>query len=242
MSLKSHIPNFITTLNLACGITGVVFSFGHHPHWAFYCMLAAAVFDFCDGFAARVLKAYSPMGKELDSLCDIVSFGVLPSVMMYNNMKVFAWGAENFWAFLPLLLSIGVALRLAKFNVDERQHESFLGLASPVAALLCASLCYYVEFEPNSLLGAFCANSFFLPSLSLLLCILMLCEMPMFSFKFSKGQPKSLTLKRLMFVLDIAVIALGVLLLRTNWALIVFLACLLYIIKNLFFLLPLRRK
>ncbi|MGN1226744.1 MAG: CDP-alcohol phosphatidyltransferase family protein, partial [Candidatus Cryptobacteroides sp.] len=105
----------------------MVFSFGPHPEWAFYCMLAAAVFDFCDGFAARLLNAYSPMGKELDSLCDVVSFGVLPSVMMYNNMKVFAWGAEKFWAFLPLLLSIGVALRLAKFNVDERQHESFLG-------------------------------------------------------------------------------------------------------------------
>lgn len=242
MALKKYIPDFITTLNLACGITGVVFSFGPHPEWAFYCMLAAAVFDFCDGFAARLLDAYSPMGKELDSLCDLVSFGVLPSVMMYNNMKVFAWGAEKFWAFLPLLLSIGVALRLAKFNVDERQHESFLGLASPVAALLCASLCYYVEFEPNSLLGAFCANSFFLPSLSLLLCILMLCEMPMFSFKFSKSQPKSLALKRLMFVLDIVVIALGVLLLRTNWSLIVFLSCLLYIVKNIIFLLPLRRK
>ena len=224
MSLVKHIPNTITTLNLLCGVVGVVFAFQGRPDWAFYMMLAASIFDFCDGASARLLNAYSPMGKELDSLCDVVSFGVLPSILLYANVHTFVWQPYAWLPFVPLIVAAGSALRLAKFNVDERQHESFLGLATPVSALLCGSLWWFV------------------PVLSVLLFALMVCEIPMFSMKFAKGQPKSLKVKRIAYVADCVVIAIGVLCVRTNWALIVFLATLLYIIKNLIFFLPLRRK
>ena len=85
MSIKKYIPNAITSMNLVCGIIGVIFAFKARFDLAFYMMIAAAVFDFMDGLAARALGAYSDMGKELDSLCDMVSFGVLPSVMLYEN-------------------------------------------------------------------------------------------------------------------------------------------------------------
>ena len=140
MSLVKHIPNTITTLNLLCGVVGVVFAFQGRPDWAFYMMLAASIFDFCDGASARLLNAYSPMGKELDSLCDVVSFGVLPSILLYANVHTFVWQPYAWLPFVPLIVAAGSALRLAKFNVDERQHESFLGLATPVSALLCGSL------------------------------------------------------------------------------------------------------
>ena len=99
------------------------------------CMvLAAAVFDFLDGLAARALDAYSDIGKELDSLCDVVSFGVLPALMLYRTMVDLS-GAGVFCC-LPLVLAVFSALRLAKFNVDERQHGSFLGLPTPAAAMI----------------------------------------------------------------------------------------------------------
>ena len=110
MSLVKHIPNTITTLNLLCGVVGVVFAFQGRPDWAFYMMLAASVFDFCDGASARLLNAYSPMGKELDSLCDVVSFGVLPSILLYANVHTFVWQPYAWLPFVPLIVAAGSAL------------------------------------------------------------------------------------------------------------------------------------
>ncbi|MGM9752848.1 MAG: CDP-diacylglycerol--serine O-phosphatidyltransferase [Candidatus Cryptobacteroides sp.] len=235
MSLKKHIPNTVTTLNLVFGIVGVVLAFEGRPDCAFYCMLAAALADFLDGTAARLLKAYSPMGKELDSLCDVVSFGVLPSALLYNTMGIFCWTSHSWLYWLALLPVLGAALRLARFNIDPQQQDSFLGLPVPVSALICGSLCYYVWFEPNSLLGALCGFAWFIPALGALLCLLMLCRLPMISFKFHKDDPKSLGIKRLTFVILCLVVLIGVLALHTNWSLAVLLCCLLYILKNIFY-------
>ncbi len=242
MSFIKHIPNCITTLNLACGIVGVVFAFQGHPDLAFCMMLAAAVFDFCDGLAARALGAYSPKGKELDSLCDMVSFGVLPSVMMYDNMRAYVWTSADALAFLPLIFCLGAAHRLARFNVDDRQKESFLGLAVPVAAMIAASLCCFADAVPNSIVGGLCDWWWFLPAVSLVLVALMVCEVPMFSMKFSKGQPRDLKIKRIAYLVDCAVILAGVLFVGTSWTLAVLLAGILYVVKNFIFLLPLLRK
>ena len=137
--IKKYVPDFITSLGLASGVLGVVFALEGKIWLAFPLMLAAAVFDFCDGLAARALDAYSDLGKELDSLSDMVSFGVLPSVMLYNLMKTCTFSSSA-WCLVPLLLAVFSGLRLAKFNVDPRQHMSFVGLPTPVAALLCGSL------------------------------------------------------------------------------------------------------
>ena len=233
MSLKKHIPNAVTTLNLVCGILGVVSAFDGRIELAFVLMLAASVFDFCDGLCARLLKAYSPIGKELDSLCDMVSFALLPSVLLYSNMMVFAREASTFLCLVPFLLCIGGALRLAKFNVDERQREGFLGLATPVSALLCASMCSFVEVDPNSFLGAMCTYSWFIPALSIVLFVLTISEIPMFSLKFGKKSEHKLLIERIMFLIDCLVILLGVIIIRKDLSLAVFLSATLYIIKNL---------
>mgnify|MGYP002513918295 CR=1 FL=1 len=100
-------------------------------------MLAAAVCDFCDGLAARLLGAYSNVGKELDSLADMITFGLLPSIMMYKTMEEFHPG--QWYSYIPLIIVVFSALRLAKFNIDERQSENFIGLATPACAMICGS-------------------------------------------------------------------------------------------------------
>lgn len=232
MSLKKYIPDLITSLGLASGVLGVVFALEGKIWLAFPLMLAAAVFDFCDGLAARALDAYSELGKELDSLSDMVSFGVLPAVMLYNLMKTCTFSSSA-WCLVPLLLAVFSGLRLAKFNVDPRQHRSFVGLPTPVAALLCGSLCYFVAFEPASLLATLSGGLVFVPALAVVLCALLVCEVPMFSMKIAADDTKTILLKRVSFVVEIAVILAVVLLLRHNWSLAVTLSCVLYILKNL---------
>ena len=149
MTIRKYLPDFLTAMNLVCGLIALTYAFGDRPDIAFYLMLAAAVFDFSDGFAARALKAYSDLGKELDSLCDLVSFGVLPAVMLHRQML--SSGNSGWLCWIPLLLAVFSALRLAKFNVDERQHASFIGLPTPAAAMLCAAFCHYVYMNARAL-------------------------------------------------------------------------------------------
>ena len=155
MSIKKHIPNAITSLNLIFGVIGIIALFEPELHaiayFPFLCMLTAVLFDFCDGLAARLLGAYSPLGKELDSLADMVSFGVLPALMMYFNCSIWAAGGiAVFFAWIPLLIAVFSAVRLAKFNLDERQHSSFIGLPTPASALICGSLCCLLGDLPDS--------------------------------------------------------------------------------------------
>lgn len=232
MALRKYIPDFITSLGLASGVAGVVFALEGNIAVAFPLMIAASVFDFCDGLAARALGAYSEMGKELDSLSDMVSFGVLPAVMMYKLMKTCTFSL-SVWCFAPLLLAVFSGLRLAKFNVDERQHLSFIGLPTPVAAMLCGSLCYFVAFEPASLIATLCGELVFIPVLAVCLSALLVCELPMFSMKFGGETSRALRFKRISFIVEIALILAAVLILGLNWSLAVTLSCLLYIIKNL---------
>ena len=231
MSIKKYIPDFITSMNLLCGVIGVVFAFKGRFDLAFYLMLAGAVCDFCDGLVARLLGAYSDLGKELDSLADLVSFGVLPSVMLYSLMKTFMFG-EHVFCWIPLLIAVFSGLRLAKFNVDTRQHSSFLGLPTPACAMLCASLTYFVCSEPGCFLATWIAGPVFIPMLSLILCALLVCEIPMFSFKFSKDDSKSLKSKRIWYVALLAVVAVCCLVCKLNWSLVVLLAIVIYILKN----------
>ena len=232
--LRRHIPNSITSMNLLCGLIGVIFAFRARLDLAFLLMLAAAVCDFLDGFAARLLKAYSALGKELDSLADMVSFGVLPSVMMYQTMRICTW-SDALWCYIPLLIAVFSALRLAKVNLDERQGENFLGLATPASAMLCGSLCYHIAVDPDSFLTVWAGGYLFLPLLSLALCALLVCEIPMFSLKIKKGQPRSLQSKRICFAACVCIIGLFVLLLKLDWSLAVLLSLVAYVLMNLIF-------
>lgn len=234
MQLKKYIPDTLTSLNALCGTLGVVFAGQGRIEAAFPLMLAASLFDFCDGLAARLLGAYSDLGKELDSISDMISFGVLPSVMLFNLMTCCTW-SDGVLCYVPVLVAVFSAVRLAKFNVDKRQGKSFLGLPTPASAMVCGSLSYYVAYEPGSLLSAMCGTMWFIPVLSVVLAALLVCEIPMFSIKFSKDDDTKLKTKRIaLLVLALAAVVV-VVLAGLNWSLIVFLIFTVYILKNIIY-------
>ena len=230
--MKKYIPDCITSMNLACGIIGVVFAFKGRPDIAFILMLAAAAADFLDGLAARALGAYSDLGKELDSLSDLVSFGVLPSVMLYNLSLTCMFG-ESWICWIPLTIALASGIRLAKFNVDTRQTSSFLGLPTPACAMLAGSLCYFVAATPASFLAEWCAGPVFIPVLSICLCALLVSEIPMFSLKFHHDDSAVLKGKRMALGFLILAAILVCVICGLNWSLIILLSLTLYIVKNL---------
>lgn len=230
MSLRSHIPNGVTSANLLSGLAGVILSFEGRLEAAFVAMLAAAVFDFCDGLTARALKAFSPLGKDLDSLSDMVSFGALPALMMVCTARL---GGGGWWAFIPLLFAVGAALRLAKFNVDTRQGTDFIGLPSPSAAILAGALCALTAVSPDgSFLSRMAGEGYFLPVIAVVLALLMVSEIPMFGMKIAPGH-KLLDVPRTVFLCLGVVAAVAVLILKARWTLFPLLLFSIYLIENL---------
>ena len=234
MSWKRHIPNTITLMNLLCGVLGVIVALEGRLDQAFCLMLAGAVCDFCDGLAARALKTVSPTGKELDSLSDVVTFGVLPSVMLYELMRICTFSSSP-WCYVPLLIAVSSALRLARFNLDERQHSSFLGLPTPACAIICGSLCYFVAHDMQTFLTTWSSGFVFIPLLTVVLCVLLVSEVPMFSMKFSAQDDRLTKRKRIIFAVNVLLVVAIVASLRLNWSLAVLLTFLVYILMNLAF-------
>ena len=228
MKIIKHIPNTITSMNLLCGVLGVIFTFQGALDLAFYLMILAAVFDFLDGFAARMLKAYSPMGKELDSLADLISFGLLPALMIHRRLV--EGGMTGFWIYVPVIICIFSALRLAKFNVDDRQSENFLGLPTPACAMWCGSLIYAADRGVMTVAGLL-SERYIMIIAPVVLAILLVSETPMFSMKFKKGSEYNKL--RLCFIGVIAASAVAILVLKINWSYIVLLTFTAYIILNL---------
>ncbi len=180
--IRKHIPNAITCMNLFSGCIAIVYAFQEAYMTAALFIALAAVFDFFDGFAARLLKAYSAMGKELDSLADVVSFGVAPGIMAYSYIASLslAMGSPAWFAWFGFLIPVFSALRLAKFNLDERQTSSFLGLPTPANALFWA-------FGIGSSFNFFLSYTFdpiILVLGILVFCALLVLEIPMFALKF----------------------------------------------------------
>lgn len=175
-----HLPNALTLANLLCGCAGLVAVADENLPWAGYLIWAAAAFDFADGLAARALKAYSPIGGDLDSLADMVSFGALPGFIMYEMIHENVMSDWGLLAFVGFSLAVFSALRLATFNVDTRQKDQFIGLPVPASALLISSL-------PLGNLPAF--QSFVQEPLVLILIVamlsyLMVAPLPLLAFKF----------------------------------------------------------
>lgn len=186
MNICKYIPNTITCFNLVSGCIASVMALGGNLAGALLWIILAAAFDFCDGLSARLLKAYSPLGKELDSLADVVSFGVAPGMMLFellSRWEPVASAGGTALSYLPYVAFVVPALsglRLAKFNIDERQATSFIGLPVPAHALLLGSAAYSLQgWIPQGeswlvglLVVAFCLTSYLLVS-----------EIPMFSLK-----------------------------------------------------------
>lgn len=178
-----HIPNIITCCNLLCGALAVMLA----AEGLFVCALGmivlGAVFDFFDGFSARALKLQNPIGKEIDSLADVITFGLAPSVMLMQAIRISTENSNYAWGWcsaVALVMAAFSALRLAKFNIDERQTTSFIGLATPANALFWASLiatfpdmASWAQWMPWAMLAV-----------AALSCFLLVSELPMFSLKF----------------------------------------------------------
>lgn len=185
MNIRKHIPNAITCLSLASGCVATVMASEDNLFLAAVWIIIAAVFDFCDGFAARLLKAYSPMGKELDSLSDMVSFGVAPGMVLFSLLRSAStdlpFGDINMYIpYLAFVIPVFSGLRLAKFNIDERQTTSFIGLPVPAHALFWASAAYAVAPLVHAYAMAFVVTS---AVLAIGTSLLLVSEVPMFSLK-----------------------------------------------------------
>ncbi|MCL3781740.1 CDP-diacylglycerol--serine O-phosphatidyltransferase [Prolixibacteraceae bacterium JC049] len=190
------IPNGITLLNVLCGFVGILAALYGHLFLAGVFMLLGAIFDFGDGLAARLLKSSSPAGKELDSLADMVTFSVLPGFISFQLMQLALFnGIRNpfqmeahavDWIFLSTsaLIPLFSALRLAKFNVDTRQSESFIGLATPANALFFGSLGVIVFQSASVEVKEIILNAKQLVAFNILFSALLVSEINMFSFKF----------------------------------------------------------
>jgi CDP-diacylglycerol--serine O-phosphatidyltransferase len=181
--MKKHIPNFITCLNLFTGCVAAVYAFNGELETAAYLVLLAAAFDFMDGLAARALKAYSEVGKQLDSLADMVSFGFIPGLFVFKMLP-----AE--YAYVGFIITVFSAIRLAKFNIDTRQSENFIGLATPANTLFFISL----PFLPMTI------NPILLVILSIGFSLMLVSEIPLFSLKF-KSMDFNLNIHRYLLII-----------------------------------------
>jgi len=175
--MKRHLPNFLTCCNLICGCFGIVFVLEGRDIPAAYFVWLAGAFDFFDGFAARMLKVSSPIGKELDSLADVVSFGVLPSLVMYRMIN----GVTDSSALPYIAFAIAVfsALRLAIFNVDETQRDSFRGLNTPANTIFITSL----PLLYNDV-GTWLYQPVVLVAITVIFSLLLVSRIEFFAFKF----------------------------------------------------------
>lgn len=184
MSIKKHIPNTITCCNLICGCIATGYAFEYDYSTAFLFIILGAVFDFFDGFAARLLHVSSSIGKELDSLADDITFGFAPATIVFSMLRSILPVGLGWMAYGAFLIAAFSALRLAKFNLDERQSLGFIGLPTPANALFWGALSMQLV-EHQTLLSIpdeFLQIGFFLTIL--FSCWILVSEVPMFALKF----------------------------------------------------------
>lgn len=186
-----NLPNIITSCNVMCGCLAILFGLQGEVGLACLCILAGAFFDFFDGMTARALHISGPVGKELDSLADMVSFGIAPAILAYQIARSVYGPEPNYLDFfLAMLMAAFSALRLAKFNCDERQSLSFIGLPTPANALFWIGMTYVVKIDAvHSFLTAMNPEVFGALWLILVLAlsIMLISELPMFSLKIKPG-------------------------------------------------------
>lgn len=192
--IKKHIPNTITLLNLISGSVAVIVTLEGRLLMASGLLGLAAVFDFFDGFVARLLHVKSDIGKELDSLADVISFGLAPSVILFCLIREHTLLLQPGWTgyvpYTALLIAAFSALRLAKFNLDTRQTDSFLGMPTPANALFIASLPFFSgpeAVQDAGWLTVLAGSPVFLLVLIPVSCIMLVSEVPLMALKFSHG-------------------------------------------------------
>ena len=183
MNLKAQLPNFLTLLNLLSGVLGILWVLEGQPLYGAYFVILSATFDFFDGFAARLLKVQSELGKELDSLADVVSFGVLPGILLYCLTK--SQAEASFLPYCTLIIPMLSAYRLAKFNLDTRQSDRFIGLPTPANALLLTTIPHLADRWPE--LSPWLSSPITLVVIAWLTSLLLVVELPLIALKFKNS-------------------------------------------------------
>jgi|SRR5690554_2409691 len=241
--MKKQIPNLITSLNILCGSVAILFAVSGNLIVASVFVFLGIFFDFFDGLAARLLNAQSEVGLQLDSLADVITSGVVPGIIMFQLMNlafvgnmqtltdVFSgqgWnvGVNNYLPLIGLLIVVASAYRLAKFNVDTRQTSGFIGLPTPANTLLILSLPLILEYQFSEMAESIILNKWVLIGLTLVSCILLNAEIPLFALKFKTWDFKSNAVRYVF-------LALCVVLLITLKFLAIPLIILLYIVLSL---------
>lgn len=236
MEIKSHVPNTVTLFNLLSGSLSIILIFRGNLELAALFVGLSAVFDFLDGFFAKLFNVKSYLGKELDSLADVISFGLAPALFLFmlmgnNQLVKESDGIIRFVPYLSLLVAAFSALRLAKFNLDNRQTVSFLGLPTPANAVFIVSLVVVAHQETSAIpfikdmAGNFWVQLAIIP----ISCYLLVSEIPMFALKFVKGYALNNNILRYSF-LFLSLLCL----IFFNWSGIL-LSVLLYICLSLIF-------
>lgn len=217
MNIKKHIPNLITLLNLFCGCIAIVFvskaietgdSFNYEM--AFYMVCLGIFFDFFDGFFARLFKVASPLGLQLDSLADMVTSGVAPGFVMYSLFlsSGHQLGTSEFIPYLGFIVTLGSCYRLANFNIDTRQTDSFIGLPTPANSLFILSLPLVLKFSDSLLLLEILTNQWVLLLITLCSAYILNAEIPLFSLKFKKFNLKDNVLQIVFLAISVVLLVL----------------------------------
>ena len=213
--MKKHIPNLITLGNLLCGTVATILAVEGDLIYAGLFVVLGIIFDFFDGFAARLLKVSGELGKQLDSLADMVTSGVVPGIVMLQllseepfNVYLFTEGftLATFTSLLGLLLTLGAGYRLAKFNIDTRQSESFIGLPTPAMSLFVISLPLILEYGTIEFVENIIRSKYFLIGVTVLLTYLMNAEIPLFSLKFKEYAIKNNVIKYLFLLISLVML------------------------------------
>ena len=212
--MKKQIPNFLTCMNLFSGCIALVMVFRNHLDYTAYLILIAAFFDLLDGMVARKVGSNSEFGKQIDSLADMVSFGLVPGAVMFKLLQMSALAElvpnamlRTFVQFVPFIITIFSALRLAKFNLDTRQTSSFIGLPTPANTLLIVSLPLILIQRPGQF-DALILNPVFILFISMFLSYMLISEIPLFALKFKSLDLKANIYQYILIALAIVLIAI----------------------------------
>ena len=223
MNIKKHIPNFITLLNVFSGCVATVFAVLNQLELAALFVALGIFFDFFDGLAARVLDVKSELGLQLDSLADMITSGLVPGIVMFQLLAMSQTGGwdndilnsmaylgdfqlRSLWPFAGFIITMASAYRLAKFNLDENQVSSFIGLPTPANALLILSLPLILFYHPSNVLSNLILNQWFLIGLIFVSTFLLNCSLPLFALKFKNWSFKDNALRYIFLIISLVLL------------------------------------
>ncbi|MDG1038024.1 MAG: CDP-alcohol phosphatidyltransferase family protein [Polaribacter sp.] len=214
MKIKKHIPNLITLGNLFCGTIATIYAVQADFVFAGLFVILGIVFDFFDGFAARLFNVSGELGKQLDSLADMVTSGVVPGIIMLKLIELNTMNVSNSFfgnsilgiSLVGLVLTLGACYRLATFNIDTRQSDSFIGLPTPAMSLFVISLPLIQEYSNIEFALNLITNNYFLIIITILLTYLMNAQLPLFSLKFKDYSVKNNLIKYVFLIASLLMI------------------------------------